>query len=220
MLGFGFYLPKWRTTAFYEEPSIGRLPRNNADFNPDLWRPRVPNQAFLHARADDKFWAAQKLVAVTTDMIRAAVRAGEFGNPASEEFLVRALAERRDAIGRAYLTAVNPITDVALDASGCLTFRNAAVDADFAKAPAGYRAVWSTFDNATGTTERIGESANRTTELAAPAGLPRAEGAFVKVAIGAVGGSHAAWAMPVDAYFTLARGGWQLVGFEQMPEAK
>jgi hypothetical protein len=54
----------------------------------------------------------------------------------------------------------------------------------------------------------------------APAGLPRAEGAFVKVAIGAVGGSHAAWAMPVDAYFTLARGGWQLVGFEQMPEAK
>jgi hypothetical protein len=220
MLGFGFYLPKWRTTAFYEEPSIGRLPRNNADFNPDLWRPRVPNQAFLHARADDKFWAAQKLVAVTTDMIRAAVRAGQFGNPASEEFLVRALAERRDAIGRAYLTAVNPITDVALDASGCLTFRNAAVDADFAKAPAGYRAVWSTFDNATGTTERIGESANRTTELAAPAGLPRAEGAFVKVAIGAVGGSHAAWAMPVDAYFTLARGGWQLVGFEQMPEAK
>ena len=33
------------------------------DFNPDQWKPRVPNQAFLHARADDKFWAARKLVA-------------------------------------------------------------------------------------------------------------------------------------------------------------
>ena len=108
MSGFGFSFPKWHTTPFYEARSIGRLPKDNADFNPDLWKPRVPNQAFLHARADDKFWAARKLMALTTDMLRAAVRAGEFGDPASEEFLVRALAERRDAIGRAYLTAVNP----------------------------------------------------------------------------------------------------------------
>ena len=68
----------------------------------------------------------------TTDMLRAAVRAGDFGDPASEEFLVRALAERRDAIGRAYLTAINPIADPLLDRDGILTFRNAAVDADFA----------------------------------------------------------------------------------------
>ena len=81
MVGFGFYLPKWRTTPFYEAPSIGRLPTHNADFNPEHWKPRVPNQAFLHARADDKFWAAQKLVALTTDLLRAAVRAGEFGDP-------------------------------------------------------------------------------------------------------------------------------------------
>ena len=94
------------------------------------------------------------------------------------------------------------------------------MDADFAKAPAGYRAVWSTFDNATDATERIGESSGRTTELVAPAGLPRGEGAFVKVSIGAVGGSHPTWAAPVEAYFRLGPGGWQLVGFEQMPEAK
>jgi hypothetical protein len=60
----------------------------------------VPNQAFLHARADDKFWAAQKLISLTTDLLRAAIKAGDFRDPASEEFLVRALAERRDAIGR------------------------------------------------------------------------------------------------------------------------
>ena len=61
MRAFGFYFPKWRTTPFYEAPSIGRLPAHNADFDPDQWKPRVPNQAFLHARADDKFWAARKL---------------------------------------------------------------------------------------------------------------------------------------------------------------
>ncbi len=105
MVSFGFNAPKWHTMPFYEAPSIGRMPRHNAGFDPDQWKPRVPNQAFLHARPDDKFWAAQRLVALTTDLIRAAVRTGEFGDPAAEEFLVRALAERRDAIGRAYLTA-------------------------------------------------------------------------------------------------------------------
>src|SRR6185295_14703338 len=111
MVSFGFAIPKWHTEPFYEAPSIGRLPVNNADFNPDLWKPRVPNQAFLHARADDKFWAAQRLMALTTEHLRAAVRAGDFRDPAAEAFLVRALAERRDAIGRAYLTGVNPIAD-------------------------------------------------------------------------------------------------------------
>src|SRR6185295_13513629 len=96
ILGFGFYIPKWRTTAFYEATSIGRLPQDNRSFDPDSWRPRVPNQAFLHARADDKFWAAQKLMALTNDMLRAAVGAGDFRDPKSEEFLVKALAERRD----------------------------------------------------------------------------------------------------------------------------
>jgi hypothetical protein len=218
MLGFGFYFPKWHTTPFYEARTIGRFPKDNAAFNPDLWRPRVPNQAFLHARADDKFWAAQKLVALTTDMIRAAVHTGEFGDPASEEFLVRALAERRDAIGRAYLTAINPIADPSLDNAGNLTFRNAAVDADFVRAPRRYRAVWSTFDNATGTTGCLGETSGITTSLQAPAGIPRTAGAFVKVELSAVGGSHPSWERPVNAYFRLRNGGWNLVGFERMVE--
>jgi hypothetical protein len=218
MLGFGFYMPKWRTMPFYEAPSIGRLPLHNADFDPELWRPRVPNQAFLHARADDKFWAARKLAAMTTDLIRAAVRSGEFGDPAAEEFLVRALAERRDAIARKYLTSVNPIVEPALDRSGTLTFRNAAVDGDYARAPLGYTATWSVFDNATQATECLGDSSNQAASLRAPAGIPQVDGAFVKVEISAVGGSHPSWAVPVDAYFHREQGAWQLVGFERMVE--
>ena len=191
MVGFGFSVPKWHTVPFYESRAIGRLPRDNADFNPDLWKPRVPNQAFLHARADDKFWAAQKLVALTTDMIRAAVRTGEFGDPAAEEFLVRALAERRDAIRRAYLTAVNPIAEPALDAAGILTFKNAAVDADVARMPQRIPAAWSTFDNTTHEAKLIGETSAATPQIQAPAGLPRYEGAFVKVELSAIGSEYA-----------------------------
>jgi hypothetical protein len=215
MVSFGFNVPRWHTTPFYEARAIGRLPRHNADFNPDEWKPRVPNQAFLHARSDDKFWAAQRLAALTTDMIRAAVRTGEFGDAAAEEFLVRALAERRDAIVRMYLTAINPISGAALDAAGTLTFKNAAVEADVARTPREYRAVWSKFDNTTHEAKLIGETTAHAAQLQAPGGLPRSEGAFVKVQISALGTAFASWAQPANAYFRLDQGSWKLVGFER-----
>ena len=218
MVSFGFSVPKWRTAPFYEARSIGRLPLHNADFNPELWRPRVPNQAFLHARPDDKFWAAQRLAALSTDLIRAAVQTGEFGDPAAEEFLVRALAQRRDAISRAYLPAVNPIAALALDRAGVLTFRNDAVEADVARAPRAYRASWWTFDNTTGETRRIGESSGVTASLEAPGGLPLTRGAFVKVEVSAIDSQYEAWTQPAAAYFRLGEGGWTLVGFERSAE--
>ncbi len=217
MLGFGFASPGAGTAGFYEAPSIGRFPEHNAAFDPDRWKPRVPNQAFLHARADDKFWAAEKLMALTTPMLQAAVTAGEFGDPDSEAFLVRALAERRDAIGRAYLTAINPISEPALDESGILTFRNAAVDADFARAPHGYHAAWYTLDNATGATRAIGESSSGTTRLDAPVGLAGRDVLLIKVELSAIGSARSSWETPVNAYFRHRDGGWQLIGFERLP---
>jgi hypothetical protein len=218
MVTFGFSVPKWRTTPFYEARAMGRLPRNSADFDPEQWKPRVPNQAFLHARSDDKFWAAQKLVALTTSMIRAAVRAGQFGDPAVEAFLVRTLAERRDIIGRAYLTAVNPVSAPALDEEGVLTFTNAAVEADFARVPRGYQAAWSTFDNATHEAQLFNETSAASAQVPAPEDLPRTKGSFVKVEVNAMGTVHTAWEKPVSAYFRLDQGGWKLVGFERLAE--
>jgi hypothetical protein len=218
IIGFGFVFPKWHTAPFYEARSIGRLPLHNAGFDPERWKPRVPNPAFIQARADDKFWAASKLAAMTTDLIRAAVRAGQFDDPRSEEFLVRALAERRDAILRTYLTAVNPIADPALDAEGRVSFRNAAVDADVARVPGGYRAEWFRFDNGTSIAERLGSSAARATIVPAAVPLPDREGTFVKVELSATGAEAASWEEPVHAYFRRVDGRWRLVGFERMPD--
>jgi hypothetical protein len=215
LIGFGFAHPAWHTTPFYESRSLGRLPMHNAAFNADTWKPRVPNQAFLHAREDDKFWAAQKLIALKTDLLQAAVRAGDFGDAKAERFLVQALAERRDAIARAYLTAINPIADPALGADGTLVFRNAAVDADFARNPEGYRAVWSTFDNATGKTTRISETTSGTTTMRLE-DLPSDPNVFIKVELSAFGAANDSWTIPVHAYFRHVDGGWRLVGFERL----
>jgi hypothetical protein len=217
LVGFGFSFPKWHTEPYYESSSIGRLPADNTDFDPAAWKPRVRNQAFVNARPDDRFWAARKLATLSTPLLRAAVRAGQFGDPGAEDFLVRALAQRRDAIARAYLPAVNPIAEPRL-ADGTLSFTNAAVDADVARAPRSYRASWWTYDNATGKTDRIAETSGATTSLPAPPNLPAQDGVFIKVQLSATDAEFESWQMPVDAYFRLRGGEWRLVGFERMPE--
>ncbi len=218
MVGLGFIHPAWHTKAFYESRSIGRLPLENAGFNPDAWKPREPVRAFLHAREDDKFWAAQKLATLSTELLRAAVTAGDFGDPASEAFLVKALAERRDAVLRAYLPAVNPIADPALSADGTLTFRNAAVDADVARAPREYQASWFVYHNAERVAASIGRSRGTDTTLQAPEALATVKAEFIKVELSATSEQHSAWASPVDVYFKRTDSGWQMVGFERMPD--
>jgi hypothetical protein len=220
ILGLGLAVPDWQRRPFYESPAIGRLPLDNTHFEPDGWKPRVPNQAFLHARADDKFWAARKLAAITDDMLWAAVRAGEFGDPAAEAFLVRFLAERRDAIARAYLPAINPIVDPRLDDEGRLAFRNAAVDAGVAAPPAGYRAAWSSFDNTTGRTEPIGITSGPGTVLPVPEALVCTPGEFVRVDLSSVGSARPAWRAPETVYFRLTVDGWQLVALTRSAAAQ
>lgn len=218
MAGFGFYILPWRTKKVHEAPSIGRFELDQEGWDPESWKPHVPNAAFLRARADDKFWAARKAMAITDDLVRAAVRTGEFGDPQAEVFLTAAIVERRNAIGRRYLPAVNPIVEPSLDTSGVLTFANAAVAAGVAAAPGGYQAAWSIFDNATGETKPIGETVSQSARMPAPAGFSDAPGTFLKIAISATSGANQSWAQPVHAYFKrLPTGGWKLVGLERLP---
>jgi len=217
MLSFGFAPSEWRTVDLYESPSVGRMPRDNSRFDPERWKPRVPNPAFLRSRVDDKFWAARKLAAVTDEMVRAAIGAGQFGDPASEEFLTKAVAERRDAIVRRYLPAVNPIVDPALDDTGTLTFRNAAVDAGVAGAAQSYRARWFAFDNTTRASTLVGEATGPAAGIRMPEGLAASSSAFLRVELSATGGSPASWQQPVHAYFRRMDRAWRLVGFERLP---
>jgi hypothetical protein len=158
-------------------------------------------------------------MALSDDLIRAAVRAGKYSDPKAEQFLAAALIERRDAIGKSFLVHVNPVVDPALSSEGRLSFGNAAVQYGFAAAPASYKVVWHRFDNATGATESIGETSGAAAGVAAPSALPTATGAFVRADIAAVGGADPSWASPVHAYFTRTGTGWKLVGFDRLPDA-
>lgn len=218
---FGFNIRRWMRIRYPRLRGIGRFEAES--FVPEAWRPRVPNPAYVRSRPDDTFWGARKLMALGDEAIRAAVQAGRYADPAAEKFLGDALIERRNRIGRAWLTAVNPVVDPALDASGSLTFRNAAVDHGFAPPPDAWTVVWHRFDNRTGESFRLGGSrsdgSGRDARYVPDVPLPSDSGAWVRVDISASGGAHPSWAKPVRAYFRRGAEGWKLVGFERMPDA-
>jgi hypothetical protein len=212
-LSFGLDIPVWRTQEYFESRSIGRLPRDHSKWNPEEWWPHITNAAFRHMRRDDEFWAASKLVAITDDMIRAAVAEGKFGDPESEAFLAKAISDRRLRILQTYLPKVNPLIDPALDRDGRLTFKNLAADMAVADRAPGYRALWYTFDNQADKATLIATTEETQSPMVMPP-MPVSE--YIKVDLAAVGGP-AAWANPVSAYFHRNSNGWTLVGFERLP---
>jgi hypothetical protein len=215
----GLYRRPWQRVPYTEYRSIGRF--EGDEFDPTAWKPRVPTAAFLHARSDDNFWAARRVMAFSDQLIHTMVAAGRFNDAAAESYLADVLIKRRDHIGRAYLTVINPVVDVALDASGMLTFGNAAVEAEMAAAPAGgYRARWYLFENATGESRAFGTATSAGTgRMQAPPELPAKAGVFIRIDIDAVDPPHASWAVPVRVYFRRTADAWKLVGFERTPEA-
>lgn len=177
--------------------------------------------ALQRARPDDTFWAALRVMAFSDELIRAAVETGGYTDPAAARLLADVLIKRRDKIGRVYFAKVNPLTTFALDESGALTFVNPSVASRFSEPPArGYQAAWSRFDNTTHESTPFGSTTTSQSErVQAPAGLPRADGTFIKVSVSAVEAPHPAWTKPVDVYFHRAGGAWKLVGVDRNDES-
>ena len=212
----GFYISPWQTMDYEEHPEIGKF--EGDEFEPEQWKPRVPVAALRHARPDDTFWGALRVMAFTDDQIRAAVKTGGYTDPAAEKLLSELLMKRRDKIGQVYFSRINPLLKFALSESGALTFENPSVRRGFATAPKqGYEAVWSVFDNGTGNARQIGSAVTSQEErFAAPGDLPRGDQTYVKVSIRAVEPPHAPWGVPVDVYFRRTGGAWKLVGVERL----
>src|SRR5258706_13829119 len=173
-LTYGFALSPWQTVKYIDYPAGG--PFEGDQFDPTTWKPQTPVAAYIELRADDAFWAARRVMAFTDDLIRAAVRTGAYTDVAAEAHLAAVLIKRRDAIGRAYLPAINPIVDPRLDADGRLSFENAAVSAGLAAAPRADPAAGARFGNATRAPTGIGENDGAAPSLPPPGPLPRQTG--------------------------------------------
>ena len=217
LVTFGFWQQPWQTVPYEPRPAVGRF--EGEQFDPEAWRPRTPNGAFLNARPDDTFWAARRVMAFTDEMLRAVVKVARFSDPADEQHLADVLIARRDKIGSTYLPKINPLVDFALEPQGSLAFNNASVDAGVATTPSGYQALWAEFDNDTGESRVIGsQTESTTTRLEAPPGLPSETGAFIHVQVSATEPPEPSWTEPVHVYFRRVDDAWKLVGLDRLPD--
>jgi hypothetical protein len=209
----GLAVPEWRRIHYDAPPAVGRFTATG--FNPETWKPRIPNPAFIQAGPDDLFWAARKLAALSEPHIRAAVRAAKYSDPAAEHYLGNVLIARRRAILEAFLPGIGPIVEPALGEDGLLSFANAAVDADVVAAPASYVSSWYSYDNRSDINTPLGHATAAGTRLRAPAPLSTDVGAFVHVEVSAVAEGMPASSSPVHLYFRREASGWRLVGLDR-----
>lgn len=218
LFSFGLALSPWQTVDYEKHSAVGRF--EGDAFDPETWKPRAPTAAYYEMRDDDAFWAARRVMAFSDPMIRAIVKTGEFTDAAAEKYLGDILIKRRDKIGRAYLTKLNPIVDPSLSASGVLSFGNVAAQYTLASAPRGYAAAWHSLDNATGESRPLGQTSSSQPHMDAPSGLPAAVGAYIRVDLTTDHPDYPRWMEPVRVYFMRQASGWKLVGLERLPDAR
>ena len=215
---FGFMRSPWQTAAYQEHQAIGRF--EGHAFDPlDLEAARADGGVRQHARRRLGSGRPAGSWRSTDDMIRAVVKSGRStSDPQAEALLANVLIQRRDKIGRAYLTR-----DQSHRGSGARRRQRADVwqrgrAVRLRGSPMSYRAVWYAFDNATGASTRIAETEAATARLSAPAGLPGRKGDWVRVELSATSAAYPSWAQPIQVYFTRLDTGWKLVGLERQPD--
>src|SRR5262249_25969491 len=134
-----------------------------------------PNPAFQNLTDADGYWAAKIVMSFTDAEIRAIVHTGRLSDPAAEEYLAKTLIQRRDKIGRLWLTRLSSFDSFELTPDGDLKFDHLASLYDFVPRPQN-EVSWFTFDNATGEREPIAKFTPRENEGYYVAVISSAEG--------------------------------------------
>jgi hypothetical protein len=81
-------------------------------FAPERWRGGYPNPAFDRMTERDGAWMARILARLSDAHLRAVIAEAHYRAPEWNDYLLRTLAARRDAILARYLTRLSPLADV------------------------------------------------------------------------------------------------------------
>ncbi len=114
VFSLGLYRRPWKGSSQRgSHPNVGFLEAEI--FEPARWKPNYPVLPFENMTRQDAFWGTKLVLSFTDEQIRAAVKSGEFSDPGATELLTRVLIERRDKIGRYWLSQVNPLDGFAIE---------------------------------------------------------------------------------------------------------
>jgi hypothetical protein len=145
-------LPRaWERINYPDSHAVGNF--SAEAFDPDHWASDYPNPTFLRRLPEDDFWAAEQVMAFTSDDVRAMVETGQFSDTFVVEYLTSALTERRDMIGRKFFAKVVPLDNFHVE-NDALLFDDLAAQNEF-RSPQRYDFAWFRFDNMSGQRTQI-----------------------------------------------------------------
>lgn len=125
-LSLGLYEDPWRRLRRPDSlPEIGYF--ESDVFTPADFKPLEPNTAFANLTDRDGYWAAKIISAFTNEHLGRIVSEGQYHDPAAAVWMVRVLAERRDAITRYWFARIPPLDFFAFQ-DGTLGFRDLGVE--------------------------------------------------------------------------------------------
>ncbi len=107
LLSLGLWKRPWEYLELTPYKSVGFF--QGAHFDPEGWKEAYPYWPFMAMDRADAFWGAKIVMRFRHEHIVAAVAEGKFSEPGASEFLVKALEERRDAIGRVWLEGLSAL---------------------------------------------------------------------------------------------------------------
>lgn len=93
---FGLHYPEFLDEERSSFRGVGLF--ESAVFDPEQWRPALPNPAFDRRNREDLFWAASILAHIQPAQIKAAISAGHYSEPGADAYVLDTLIARRNKL--------------------------------------------------------------------------------------------------------------------------
>ena len=166
---------RWMEATTPKIPGVGHFEAEH--FRARAWRVEIPNPAFERCDADDAFWAARSIAALSDEDLAAVVATAQFSDPRAGPYLVRTLARRRRVIAATYLHHGGGLDRIRIT-DGALAFDDLHARHPPRPKASGKRGIsgtlprivqWRVFHNATGQLgKRLGSQRTRSARFRLP----------------------------------------------------
>lgn len=116
VLSCGMQQRTWQSLRPSPYRAVGYF--SGAQFDPETWKEAYPYWPFWEMDPSDAFWGAKIVMRFRHEHLVAAVEQARFSEPGAAAWTVKALEDRRDAIGRVWLEGLSALDDFRLH-DGC-----------------------------------------------------------------------------------------------------